>query len=213
MSYQRVLFLGDSITEGLCVREAQNIYVNRLEKLLGAEKVMNHGIGGTTLARNTNDYRYRSFVVRSQELPDEAWHADLAFIFGGTNDFWIGNAPFGPENSSNPFEINGALNIIINTLKGMNPSMQIILVTPTPRREQDTPNQTTGSKLDGYVEVILAAAKRHHVPCCDLFRVKEFDPWSYDEYDDGLHPNDKGHERIANELYKFVCALNDAKDE
>lgn len=32
-------------------------------------------------------------------------------------------------------------------------------------------------------------------------------------YADSLLPTDKGHERIASELYKFVCALNGAKDE
>lgn len=207
-----LLFLGDSITEGTGVAQEENIYLNRLGRFTGASRVLNYGIGGTSIARNKAEmWRTGSFVVRAQTLPDEAWHADVAFIFGGTNDYGIGDALFGDENSCNPFEINGAVNILIPTLRGMRADMKIILLSPIRRLGDGASNTATNQPLEAYVELLRQAAARHNVHFCDLFHEDLFDPEDPEQrrryIPDGLHPNDEGHQVLAEKILQLVSNL------
>ena len=207
-----LLFLGDSITEGTGVAQAENIYLNRLGRMNGAAQVINCGVGGTTLARNRAEgWRTGAFVVRAQTLPEEAWQADVAFIFGGTNDYGVGDAPFGPEDSCSPFEVNGAVNIIIRTLRGMNPDVTIVLLSPIRRMGEDALHAVTHQPLAGYVELLRKAALRHGVHFCDWFHAGLFDPESPEDralyIPDGLHPNDAGQGILAEYLNRFVAGI------
>ncbi len=207
-----LMFLGDSITEGTGVKDEKNIYLNRLGRSAGARRVLNYGIGGTSIARNKAEmWRTGSFVVRAQALPDEAWHADVAFIFGGTNDYGIGDALFGDENSCNPFEINGAVNILIPTLRGMKADVKIVLLSPIRRLGDGVPNRATNQPLEAYAELLRKAAARHHVYFCDLFHEDLFDPECPGQrrryIPDGLHPNDEGQGVLAEKILQLVAKL------
>lgn len=206
---KKLLFLGDSITEGTGVEKAENIYLNRLKRMTGAAQALNYGIGGTSLARNkAKDWRTGAFVVRAQTLPEEAWDADVAFIFGGTNDYGIGDASFGQEDSSNPFEISGALNIMVHTLREMNAAMRMVMISPIHRQGENTPNPVTGQPLSAYVALLKAAAVRLQLPFCDLYDASLFDPEDPVQrrlyIPDGLHPNDEGHRLMAEMLDKQI---------
>lgn len=209
---KKLLFLGDSITEGTGVAETENIYLNRLRHMTGAAQALNYGIGGTSLARNkAAGWRTGAFVVRAQTLPEEAWDADVAFIFGGTNDYGIGDAAFGRADSSNPFEINGALNIIANTLREMNANMRIVMISPIRRQGEETPNPVTGQPLSEYVALLEQAAERLALPFCDLFHAALFNPEDPEQrrlyLPDGLHPNDDGHRLLAETLLKQITEI------
>lgn len=209
---KKLVFLGDSITEGTGVEHEENIYLNRLGRMTGAAQVLNYGIGGTTIARNKAEaWRTGSFVVRAQTWPDEAWNADVTFIFGGTNDYGVGDALFGDEDSCNPFEINGALNILVPTLRGMKADMKIVLLSPIRRMGDGAPNAATNQPLEGYVELLRKAAARQHVYFCDLFHANLFDPECPEQrrmyIPDGLHPNDEGQRILAEKVMQWVSNL------
>lgn len=210
---KKLLFLGDSITEGTGVTYEENIYLNRIGKLTEARCVLNYGIGGTSIARNkAEDWRTGSFVVRAQTLPNEAWDADVAFIFGGTNDYGIGDAIWGEENGDSPFEINGAINILIPTLRGMNADIEIVILSPIRRMGESALNMATNQPLEAYVDLLRKAAARHNVYFCDLFHADLFDPESPTQREmyipDGLHPNDEGHRVLADKIMQFVEQLS-----
>lgn len=207
---KKLLFLGDSITEGTGVETPENIYLNRLARMTGARAALNFGIGGTTLGRNRSPgWRTGAFVVRAQTLPEEAWDADVAFVFGGVNDYGVGDAAFGPADSCDPFEINGALNIIVRSLRGMNPRMEIVFLSPICRPGDDAPHPVTGQPLQAYAELVRQAALRSGCSFCDLFHL--FAPGDEQTcrawIPDGLHPNDEGHRILAETILRFLNTL------
>ena len=75
--------LGDSITEAANLSDMENYqqysYPTKLKDLLGAESVVNLGIGGSSIGR----YWDQAFVDRYQEIPEDT---DLILVMGGTND-------------------------------------------------------------------------------------------------------------------------------
>ena len=92
---KKILFLGDSITEGIGVADPNNIYWKRLEQ--DGCKVYSYGVSGTRIARQVSlrIYPYvddNYFVTR---LPQMEKNADVVVVFGGTNDFGHGDAALG----------------------------------------------------------------------------------------------------------------------
>ena len=83
-------FLGDSITFGYALEDKSKRYATLLARSMGLEEV-NHGITGTLVAKaGLNNDDDKDFVSRIHLVDD----ADVAVIFGGTNDDWCG-APEG----------------------------------------------------------------------------------------------------------------------
>ncbi len=91
----KIVFLGDSITQGVGADKTENRYTDVFQRLSGAT-VSNHGISGTRIARQTTPYNEmfdkNDFVKRVDELDPDA---DIVVVFGGTNDFGHGDAPIG----------------------------------------------------------------------------------------------------------------------
>ena len=93
----RVNFLGDSITEGVGVRDrASNRYDNRLAAACGLAGVNNYGISGTRLAHQVHASekpRYDlCFCGRAFNIDQSA---DIIVVYGGVNDYIHGDAPIG----------------------------------------------------------------------------------------------------------------------
>lgn len=90
-------FLGDSITEGVGVRDIENNrYDNILKRKYGLKAVYNYGIGGTRYAHQSKpSLKPRHdlcFCGRAFNLnPD----ADIIVVYGGVNDYIHGDAPIG----------------------------------------------------------------------------------------------------------------------
>ena len=93
---KKMVFLGDSITQGCGTSSIEHVYWNVIGKRTGAE-VYGYGIGGTRIApqriptveRPWTDKYFASRV--DSMIPD----ADVVVIFGGTNDFGDGDAALG----------------------------------------------------------------------------------------------------------------------
>ena len=82
---------------------------------------------------------------------------------------------------------------------------------PTPRYSQDFPNnngvKTWGNfpALEGYREVMRDVLSSYHFDTLELSALPDHPKQGPSEfYKDGLHPNDKGHEAIADQLYRYL---------
>ena len=118
----------------------------------------------------------------------------------------------------------GRINIAIDKVKRMYPTKQIVLLTPIHRAgfyaneknwqcTEDYTNQC-GIYLEEYINAVKEAGNIWAVPVIDLNAVSglypmtdEYAQYFHDKDIDRLHPNDKGHERIARTLMYQLSAL------
>ena len=212
---KKILFLGDSITEGVGASSTEKCYVSVFGKLSGAE-VKNYGIGGTRIAKQSkislSEESDRDFMSRVDEMDSEA---DVVVVFGGTNDFGHGDATIGDFSSRDECTFYGALHILCTSLINKYPKADIIFMTPLHRVSEDDEVNEIGLKhealLSGYVDIIKEVAGYYGLPVLDLFNTSGIQP----KVDiireiympDGLHPSDAGAEKIAKRLYNFLLSL------
>ena len=145
-------------------------------------------------------------------IPD----ADVVVVFGGTNDYGHGDAPFGTRGDQTSETFCGALHVLFTKLYERYPAAQLVVMTPTHRlSETDSVMNEFGVRRSGnlraYVQAIRDAAEDFAVPVLDLFRVSGIQPSVpalREAYmPDGLHPNDAGHAKIADKLIGFLQTL------
>lgn len=212
---KKIAFLGDSITEGCGTSSIEHTFWNVLGQKTGAQ-VFGYGIGGTRIApqRVPSDPRAdQDFISRVDGMiPD----ADVVVVFGGTNDFGHGDAPFGTRGDQTSETFCGALHVLFTKLYERYPATQLVVMTPTHRlSETDSVMNEFGVRRSGnlraYVQAIRDAAEDFAVPVLDLFRVSGIQPSVpalREAYmPDGLHPNDAGHAKIADKLIGFLQTL------
>lgn len=213
---KKILFLGDSITKGSGCTEIDEVYWKQLEKNTGATCV-GYGIGGTRFAKQTEEgdiyEEYGNFCVRASQMDDEA---DIVVVFGGTNDYGHGDAPFGKIGDKTSDTFCGAVDYVINVLVNKYPEALIVFLTPTHRlgetgRTHNERGIRQDKTLEDYVNAEIAICAKYSIPVLDLFRVSGIQP----EIDavrerflpDGLHPNKNGNARIASRLEGFLRKL------
>lgn len=122
----------------------------------------------------------------------------------------------------------GRINIALSTVKRMFPCKQIVVMTPIHRsvyvsktgkwQQPDNCCNKNGEYLSAYIEASKACGNIWSVPVIDLNALCGLNP-SLDEhrqyFKDGgtdlLHPNDRGHERIARtmmyQLFTLPCTF------
>ena len=211
---QTVLFLGDSITEGVGASSPSKNYVSVFQKISGAN-VVNYGISGTRIAKKKSLSENRSwdqdFLGRVDDMQGSA---DIVVVFGGTNDFGHGDAELGAFDSRDPYTFYGALHILCKKLLNKYPHATIVFLTPLHRlNEADATNEIgrVTPPLSKFVTTIQEIAGYYGLPVLDLFHTSGLQP-SVEiirelYMPDGLHPSDAGAERIAQRLYSFLTAL------
>lgn len=209
-----VLFLGDSITEGVGVSSADNNYVSIFQRLCGAN-VVNYGKGGTRIAKQKIASECPQcdcdFLDRVEEMQDDA---DVIVVFGGVNDFGNGDAEFGSMKSDSPYTFYGALHVLCNKLLNKYPYAEIVFLTPLHWIGEDCALNKAGKNtppLSEYVLAIQKVAGYYGLPVLDLFHTSGLQPkinTIKEKYmPDGLHPSDEGARRIAQRLFAFLNTL------
>ena len=145
---KKILFLGDSITQGAGATKKENVYLEVCAKKLGA-KAVNFGVGGTRIAPqitpSVEAFCDEYFLLRAKKMDKEA---DLVVVFGGTNDFGHGDAPFGTESDDTDDTFCGALNNLLGYLTRKYPKNKICFVLPTFRYGEENPSGECG-KING----------------------------------------------------------------
>ena len=123
-------FLGDSITEGLKWQKKE-VYCHYLSKWLNI-RINNQGYRATKIARQKDDFK--DFNYRLKDLDEKA---DFTFIFGGTNDYSLGDAELGDINSDSYFTFYGALKNLVKDLLKKFDKDKICFILPLSRYEED----------------------------------------------------------------------------
>lgn len=218
-------FLGDSITEGVGVADiVNNRYDNVLKRKCKLKAVYNYGIGGTRLAHqmapSEKPRHDLCFCGRAYDLNPEA---DLIVVYGGTNDFFHGDAPIGTPEDTTPATFYGAVEFLMNLLKKTYEGKRIVFMTPAHccKGGEETDKKPSPRKMKkpdampliGYVNIIIEKGKQHGIPVLNLYEQLGIDP--NDEADrvtytaDGLHFNDAGHAVLADCLAHFLEGLDE----
>lgn len=207
----KINFLGDSITEGVGASEPTKSYVSQVAKLTGAD-CRNYGIGGTRIARQQNpseEARHdRDFCMRVDEMDEDA---DVVVVFGGTNDFGHGDAPFGEFSDRTVNTYYGALHTLFTSLIEKYTTSKIVVLTPLHRLTENEPNPATGLVLKNYVEALREVAEYYSLPLLDLYKESGIQPnvpiIKFTFMPDGLHPNDAGHKILAEKIVTFLKGM------
>lgn len=211
-------FLGDSITEGHSVEDIpNNRYDNVLKELCGLKEVRNYGIGGTRIAhqfRPSEGARWDlNFCGRAEKMnPD----ADVVVVFGGTNDYGHGDAPFGKTTDCDRGTYCGAVRWLMQRLCDMYPEATIVFMTPARRLGDMEPSTSVhryypSLPLKAYVDAIKEIAEDYPVHVLDLYETLGINPNLQEDREaytaEGLHFNDAGHRKIAERLREFLMEL------
>ena len=190
-------FLGDSITEGLKWQKKE-IFCFYLSKWLNI-RINNQGYHATRIARQDDDDK--DFNFRLKDLDDKA---DFTFIFGGTNDYGMGEAELGDINSDSYYTFYGALkNLVKDLLKKFN-NDKICFILPLSRFEED--KIIKHGTLQRYREIIKEICDLNNIDYLDLCKELPIpDTGGKSQYfKDGLHPNKQGHKIIARNIIKYL---------
>ena len=209
-----IAFLGDSITLGYALDNKKLRYSSLVAEKLGFTEE-NYGITGTLIAKaGLNKEDGKDFVNRVHLIDD----ADVAVIFGGTNDyFWSDKEINGDDNSY----FKHALDTILYHIKSTRQGKITLVVTPYPhngvgnflggkvwnessRHDTDAKNYN-GHTLADYANVIITACELYNIPCLNLFCDFGFD-WHI-HTSDGCHPNEEGHKVLSIAIEKKLKEL------
>ncbi|MBR0101032.1 MAG: SGNH/GDSL hydrolase family protein [Treponema sp.] len=212
---KKILFLGDSITEGWGTSSNEKIFWSLLSARDGVE-AFGYGIGGTRIARqkfpSTEAKWDQDFLSRVGSMEDKA---DVVVVFGGTNDYGHGDAPLGLMDDRDATTFYGALHCLYQALLKKYPAAQIVVMTPLHREGENNLLNDFGLRnvgfLSDYVRIIKEVAAFYALPVLDLYSLSGIQPdvpLLKERYaPDGLHPNDAGHERIYRLLREFLIRL------
>ena len=215
---KKIIFLGDSITEGIIgLSEIKNNFPNRIADLTGAT-CLNYGVSGTKIQNMIFQYdheaRNESFIQRVPRMESDA---DVIIVFGGTNDWGEGDAELGVMSDRDPHTFYGACHTLFTDLINKYPKAEIVVLTPLHRRRENVPEADglrhiqNNAILVDYVNIIREVAEFYALPVLDLWKCGRFQPAVpilKEKYmPDGLHPNDDGHEIIANRIIGLLKSL------
>ena len=190
-------FLGDSITEGLKWQKKE-VYCHYLSKWLNI-RINNQGYRATKIARQKGDNK--DFNYRLKDLDDKA---DFTFIFGGTNDYSLGDAELGDINSESYFTFYGALKNLVKDLLKKFDNDKICFILPLSRFDEDKViNHGNLPQYRNIIKEICDSNKIDYLDLCDELPVPNTDGKS-EYFKDGLHPNKQGHKLIARNIIKYL---------
>lgn len=197
--------VGDSLTEAN--GRAEKHYFDYVAEKLGFT-VLNYGVSGT-------GYKNGNFAKRISNITEEF---DVMTIMGSFNDLdeeW----EIGEVTDSGTNTLCGCMNVAIESFKTKYPTKKIGVITPTPWKlgVEYFGIITTAENMSAYVEALLNVAKRHRVPCLDLYHCSGLNPDNdtvlsefYCEngtQDIGVHPNSEGHKFMAAAVREFIKTL------
>lgn len=204
---KNIAFLGDSITYGYGLDEPRARYSTLVAKRLGMEE-QNYGITGTLIAKaGLNATDGKDFGSRLELV----FSADVAVIFGGTNDyFWSDKPIFGEDESYFAF----AADRLCERVKIGRAGKPTLFVTPYPHngignfsggksatdasRHDTTAVNFNGHVLADYCAALRASCKKADIDCLDLHDGFYFDHRLHTL--DGCHPNAEGHKLLCDAI-------------
>ncbi|MBO7213883.1 MAG: SGNH/GDSL hydrolase family protein [Clostridia bacterium] len=219
---KKIAFLGDSITEGVGVKNVEkNRYDNVLKRECNLDKVYNYGIGGTRIAHQQKpSEKPRHDLCFCGRVYNVFKDADIVVVYGGINDYLHGDAPIGQFGDKTPATFYGGVWFLMNYLKTNFADKTIAFLTPARLNyygiDGSKPSNREQKREDAlpvieYVKIIKQTAKVFDIPTFDMYENLGIDPTVLSDKEtytsDGLHFNDAGHKIIAKKLREFLESL------
>ena len=202
----KLAFLGDSITQGCGAMTFDDGYVAVVGRKFGC-KTLNYGIGGTRISKqkeiSVEPIWDKDFIDRVDEIEKDS---DFVFVFGGTNDYGHGQAKFGKATDKDPYTFCGAVNTLIEKLVTLFGKEKLCFILPC-RRYNGQEKNMHGHNLKDYVDAIKSAVINNKIDYIDLYE-NGFPAPKTDKVEkytmDGVHPNEVGHEYIADKVVEYL---------
>lgn len=184
----KIVCIGDSLTEGYGIRQAYR-WSNLLSKELNIE-IINSGISGDTT--NGMLARFHNMVI--------AHKPTHVIITGGTNDLWF--------NLSDEQIIS---NILAMTRYARYNDIASIIGMPTPYYYENQvcssstflDEKTQSERIEGYKKKLISFAKEDNLNIIDFSVNMTSDLF----LEDGLHPNERGHEIMKENAKKILIRI------
>jgi lysophospholipase L1-like esterase len=203
------LVIGDSIT-GHNFRTNKN-YHDYIKDLINCT-VYNNGQGGT------------GYYNRYNESDSITVTPDLITVFLGTNDWGnvsSNNLPLGVLGDTGTTTVAGCINALLSSLSAKFYNKSIAVFTPIPRSDNwgsMASKNAQGYTLEQLAEMIKTIGKHYSIPVLDLYHNSNLPVWDTNgnKYyftapgytdPDGLHPNDAGHQVLADKILSFINTL------
>ena len=216
LSDKKIACLGDSITQAANLESMEDYqqysYPTKLAEILGAEEVVNLGIGGSSIGRYWQD----AFVDRYMDIPEDT---DLILVMGGTNDgFCLHRENVGNFEERSPRTLIGDLNELMRGLKENYPDAEVVFVTPLPNVLHDILRKDRPELMSQRVIVdsMIALAREYEFDVIDLYDSNLLD--SHDAavisnyMPDGVHCNPDGYRILAEHIAADLIRLQDSQD-
>ena len=200
----KITCLGDSITAASNLDTIENYqsmsYPSQLGEILGAEEVVNLGIGGSSIGR----YWENAFVDRYQKIPEDT---DVILVMGGTNDgFCASEKELGSLEKREKDTFTGDLDELLFGLQKDYPDAQIVLITPLPNVLHDLLRKSRDYLLpqSAFVRVMKQLGEEHGIPVIDLYNSNFLDTHDaaviHALMPDGVHGNETGYRMLAQHI-------------
>jgi hypothetical protein len=203
--------IGDSITYGIYDAMSWDTVAYKYCDTVAINLGMycnNYGLSGSVIAVNSNSpLQHDPISVRYVDMSD---NSDIIIVFAGTNDWSYGWTPIGTISDTTYYTFYGALNILCEGLLNKYPEKQIIFCTPIKRITEvyttiDSVN-SLGKTLKDYGDIIKEVCARYSIQVADLYTESGLNPQIPAQkallMPDGTHPNQNGHNKIADKLIK-----------
>jgi lysophospholipase L1-like esterase len=199
----KIIFIGDSITRGVGATNPEtNGFVGQLSERFPELLVANAGCGGSTIRDWTSDgpslncfFRDAWNLLVEPELP-----AQITHIMLGTNDA-LGFFEFFPDGSMGRWvpseEYASRLRALVERAPGL------VLISSPPKNPAEL-SGPVDDRLRAYRDAIDAMVGEYRYAAQGVDFYALLDP---DNDLLGVHPNDRGHARMADELERRILHL------
>ena len=210
----KLLFLGDSITQGVGASTQDKRYTDLVAAKLGC-KVINYGISGTRIARQKETSGSTTFDIDFRtRLPLMETECDRVFIFGGTNDYGHGTLHLGAPNLNDENTFCTQLRMLVDDLIAKYGKDKVTFIIPLHRFCEEpvlckgADRDELGAPLCDYINAMRVILGEYGIDYIDLYENGFPKPLvnTGDEFTcDGLHPNDKGYEFITDKICEYLA--------
>ena len=221
--------LGDDLTmsspNSLLYTPNRRNYMYWVNQKLEFSTLNNLGLEGSTLTTCESDSN--SFTQRMKTIPE---NSNLITVFGGYKDLWSNNTKLGTIEDTDTNTIYGALNTLATYLLMNHPKTIIVFFTMlhwTWERDGSTDNAPYVKNQNGVTTELINQAIRdvcakYSIPVIDLEKNSGIFPGTFDQTSntatkfphfsyytyDGLHLNERGHQKISNLIVSELLKLD-----
>lgn len=172
----------------------------------GFEGYDNQGIIGSTITDELFEPSIYDIIMET-DIKDYR----LIIISVGTNDFKLGAVLGSQDTRKDKNTFYGAMCLALDSIKERNKKCKIVLFTPLQRDKAGYDIYTyniAGYMLSDYVEAIKEIGGLYDIPVCDMYYYSGITMDNLDIYTrDGLHPNQKGYEKMGSIAVNFIKAV------